>query len=223
MQLWGIRKNFLYLILSNFISLLCAALLFAWFANALYNGRYLQRTYIPTVAQYDIVAIGDSLTEGIGATQSRGYVSILSDRLGIPILNLAIRRTKTDQLMDQVIQSLQYNPKIIIMTAGGNDMLWGYSQQVTFENLSKVFSLYREKGVRVVYAGVQTGIFSDPYARELEQFVTSFENVTFIPDILEGISFNPEFLFDPLHPNDMGHQIIADRIEQELRTLLDIL
>lgn len=221
MQVWGIRRNFLYLILSNFVSLLVAALLFAWFVNALYNGRYLQRTYIPTAAHYDIVAIGDSLTEGIGATQSRGYISLLSDHLNRPILNLAVRRTKTDQLMDQVTASLQYNPKLVIMTAGGNDMLWGYTHQTTFENLSQVFLLYREKGVDVIYLGVRTGILSDPYATELEQFVAGFDNVTFVPDILDGISFNPEFLFDPLHPNDEGHQLIARRVEPFVSSIVD--
>ena len=41
-----------------------------------------------------------------------------------------------------------------------------------------------------------------------------------MPDILSDIFGHPSLMADPIHPNDQGNTMMADRIEPVLRELL---
>ncbi|TDL78828.1 GDSL family lipase [Peribacillus frigoritolerans] len=84
---------------------------------------------------YQIVALGDSLTRGTGDQSGKGYIGYLVDELkekterDIKLSNLAIK----GQVSDQVVEQLQ-KPEIrrqisaadtIVMTIGGNDLFQG--------------------------------------------------------------------------------------------------
>lgn len=92
---------------------------------------------------YQIVALGDSLTRGTGDRSGKGYVGYLMDELqektkqDIKLTNLAIK----GQVSEQVVEQLQ-KPEIkrqisaadsVVMTIGGNDLFQGGQ---ALENLS---------------------------------------------------------------------------------------
>lgn len=80
-----------------------------------------------------IVAIGDSLTEGVGdETDSGGYVGILNhtfedQNIHISIENLGKRGNRTDQLLlrleNEEIASSIKNADIVLITIGANDIM----------------------------------------------------------------------------------------------------
>lgn len=81
----------------------------------------------------DIVAIGDSLTQGVGdETNNGGYVGILEDTLNsgdqkISIENFGKRGNRTDQLLKRMeepeISSSLENADVILVTIGANDIM----------------------------------------------------------------------------------------------------
>ncbi|MDC3414569.1 SGNH/GDSL hydrolase family protein [Terrihalobacillus insolitus] len=89
----------------------------------------------------DIVAIGDSLTQGVGdTTNNGGYVGILNSRLStekqdVNIENLGKRGNRSDQLLKrldkQEIASSIKDAEIILVTIGANDIM-----KVVKENIS---------------------------------------------------------------------------------------
>jgi len=78
-----------------------------------------------------IVAFGDSLTAGVGATPSQDYVSQLSRLAEVPIINTGIpgdtTRTALARLENDV---LSRNPSTVIVWLGGNDVLVQYYDRV---------------------------------------------------------------------------------------------
>jgi lysophospholipase L1-like esterase len=90
-----------------------------------------------------IVAIGDSLTEGIGDSSGRGgYLYFLEQQLksqpnlrGITIENLGVKGRRTDQLIKSLKKEKMSAPiktaDIVLVTIGGNDLM-----KITKENFT---------------------------------------------------------------------------------------
>lgn len=193
----------------------------SWFYDAAANRRYLQREYIDLKDRYEVVAFGDSLTEGIGATDARGYVTRLSERYGIDILNRGIRRHQTKQLLARVeTDVLPYKPKLVVMTVGGNDVLRGVPFETFSQNLSELFQIFKDNNIHVLYLGVTTSRFGDDNKEALAELCAQFDNVTYVPNILDGILFHPLRLSDIIHPDDAGYEIITDKVAPVFEQLL---
>lgn len=202
------------------LTLVCVLLFMSWLYNGAANRRYVERVYIPADAQYDIVAFGDSLIEGLGAKQGHGFISILAERLDIEIFNAGKRRDNTRTALARVDSDvLRYKPKLVIISLGGNDVLHNIPISERLYNLEIIISKIHNMGGQVMLLGPQTDGWDDKYQSQIAQFAVA-EGVTYVPNILDGILYNPKYLFDLMHPNDKGHQIIADRIEPILRMML---
>lgn len=72
----------------------------------------------------NIIAFGDSLTMGVGVPQSQNYVTLLSNRLGVPITNAGVSGDDTARALARVDRDVTtQNPKVVIVFLGGNDEL----------------------------------------------------------------------------------------------------
>ena len=65
-----------------------------------------------------IVAFGDSLIEGVGATTGNDLVSLLSRRIGEPIINLGISGNTTEMGFERIGEVLEYTPRITLVLLG---------------------------------------------------------------------------------------------------------
>lgn len=167
-----------------------------------------------------IIVFGDSLVEGVGSTQNNNLVSVLSDRLGIPMINagksgdttrLALQRLGRDVLVR--------NPKVVIILLGGNDALQGVPPEETFSNLGAMIDDIHARGSAVLLVGVRGGLFNAEYQRRFPSLALE-KKVSYVPDILRGVLGNADLMSDAIHPNDLGYARMADRIEYALRPML---
>lgn len=207
--------------LYQILTLLCVLLFISWLYNGAFNRRYIERVYIPADTQYDVVAFGDSLIEGLGAKQSHGFIAMLSSQLNTPILNAGKRGDNTRTALGRVdTDVLRYHPKLVIISLGGNDVLRRIPVSERLYNLHIIVDKIKKSGAKIILLGPQTDGWEDKYQQDIASFAVD-EQVIYVPNILEGILFNPKYLFDLIHPNDAGHQLIAGRVEPILRMVLD--
>jgi len=158
-----------------------------------------------------IVAFGDSLVEGVGATTGNDFVSLASQQIGEPIINLGRSGDTTRDGLSRLDEVLTQNPKIVIVLFGGNDYLRQIPPEETFQNLSTMIESIHETGAIVVLLGVRGGLLTDSYRGEY-QAVVNTHNTAFVPDVLDGLFGQSSRMADPIHPNDVGYAIIADRV-----------
>ena len=71
----------------------------------------------------------------------------------------------------------------------------------------------------VVIAGIRLGVFGDDYAEIFEQTAEQF-GALYIPQVMKGILTNSTLRSDPIHPNGAGYHLIADRIAEKIKPLL---
>lgn len=159
----------------------------------------------------DIIAFGDSLVEGLGSTSGNDFVSLLSQKIGQPIINLGHAGDTTIEGIARINQLDEYNPKVVLLLLGGNDHLRKIPIEDTFGNLATLIENIQARGAVVLLLGVRWGLFNDRFDSEFEILRDKY-HTAFVPDVLDGLFGNDKYMSDVIHPNDIGYGMIADRI-----------
>lgn len=160
----------------------------------------------------NVVAFGDSLIEGVGATSGNDLVSRLSRDLGVPILNAGKSGDTTAMARARFKRDvLAQDPRAVLILLGGNDFLKRVPREETFANLQAMIRALHEQGVFVVLLGVRGGLVGDSYERDFDALAEA-TGVLYVPNVLDGILGEPDLLADAIHPNDAGYARIAERV-----------
>lgn len=168
-----------------------------------------------------IVCFGDSLTEGVGAGTGEDYPSILARQLRLPIINAGRRGdTSADGLARLERDILARNPRLVVILFGGNDFLRQLPLSETGKNLEEIVRRTQERGAMVVLVGLRLGLFTDEYGPLYEE-IAKKNGALYIPEILKGILSDPRLKSDSIHPNGAGYRLVAERILEQLKPLLE--
>lgn len=167
-----------------------------------------------------IVAFGDSLIEGVGASEGNDLVSQLSKKTGEPIINLGIAGNTTEQGLARVDRIAEYKPKVVLVLLGGNDYLRKVPRAETFRNLEAIVMKIQSMGAVVVLLGIQGGVLGDPYESEFEKLAKERE-VVYVSNVLEDLFGDVRYMADAVHPNDAGYARIAERVYKKLQPVLN--
>jgi len=166
-----------------------------------------------------IVAFGDSLVAGVGATGGSDFVSLLSKQFEEPIVNLGVRGDTTADALGRLDQVLAENPKVVLVLLGGNDYLQQIPKAETFANLNQIVTTIHDSGAVVILLGVRGGLLRDEYQGDYQDLAQSL-GTAYVPNVLDGLFANPSLMSDTVHPNDAGYQVIADKVEPVLRDVV---
>lgn len=166
-----------------------------------------------------IVAFGDSLVQGVGSTVDGGFVTMLSKKVNTPIVNLGVRGDTTIDGLARVDEVLDKNPKIVLLLLGGNDYLRKIPQEETFANLETIIETIQKEGSIVILLGVRGGVLKDSYKDDFESLANEF-GTAYVPNVLDGLFAHPELMFDTIHPNDEGYEIIAEKVYPVVTNLI---
>lgn len=167
----------------------------------------------------DIIAFGDSLVAGVGASPGRDFVSLLSEKIGRPIVNLGVSGDTTADGLARLSELDAYNPKVVILLFGGNDYLRRVPQVRTFENLTEMVEAIQAKRAIVVLLGIRGGLLNDHFDTEFEKLQNTHDTA-YVSDVLDGLIGKQEYMSDEIHPNDAGYARIAGRVYPVLAPLL---
>jgi lysophospholipase L1-like esterase len=167
----------------------------------------------------NIICFGDSLTYGTGAGKDLDYPSQLSEMIGRPVINAGVPGDTTASAMQRLDRDVLIKaPDLVLITLGGNDLKNGVAKERAFENLRIIVNSIQNTGARVIIGGIQFPIrdrgFGSAYRKLAED-----TGAILIPNIFDGILGNRKLMSDPIHPNDSGYKIIAERFYEALLQL----
>ncbi len=185
-------------------------------------GAMFYFSYGPVEYEKDItiVAFGDSLTRGYGTPPGKNFVTFLSEYTGIPIINSGKSGdTTSDALIRLKEDVLDHDPDIVIVALGGNDYFVGNGTEVVRANLTTIIRRIKREGVKVILIG--GGREFDPEYEFIFDRLAKEEGVDgYVPNLTNIFLFRKDLLFDDVHPNERGHQIIANRVLPVLESVL---
>jgi acyl-CoA thioesterase I len=167
-----------------------------------------------------IIAFGDSLIEGVGASDGGDLVSQISKGLGQPVINMGHRGDTTEAGLARVDTVTELKPKLVILLFGGNDFLRKVPKETTFKNIEQLITHIQKSGSAVHVLGIKGGVISDEYEEYLEEITKKYAT-GYSSNVLEGIIFKSELMHDTVHPNNAGYSIIAKRILPQIKSLVE--
>lgn len=172
-------------------------------------------------APLTILALGDSLTEGLGVDNNANYPAQLEARLkemgykDVKVINSGLSGETSTGLVNRLDWVLQTKPDITILTIGANDAIRGIDVATVEANIRTAIKRLQDGGSEVILGGMQ--IYDNLGADYVESFAAIYPrvakdmNVTLIPFFLDGVGGDAELnQADAIHPTKKGYTIIVN-------------
>lgn len=174
-------------------------------------------------APYKLVVLGDSLTEGYGVAKEAAFPALLQEkfhkagRKDLTVVNGGISGSTTASAEKRMAWHLKSKPQAALITLGANDGLRGLSVASSKESLDKAIRLAQGAGVKVILAGMKVPPnYGAEFSRDFEKIFPALAQkykVPLFPFLLEGVAgVVPLNQTDGIHPNEKGHQLIAEKL-----------
>jgi len=177
-----------------------------------------------------ILALGDSLTAGLGLAQSQAWPTLVQAKLKAAghrhrVVNAGVSGDTSAGGLARLDWQLSQKPAIVVLELGGNDGLRGLPVAHTRDNLAKTIQRCQAAGATVLLAGMQippnmgpdyTAAFRELFPSLAEEF-----KVPLIPFLLEGVAGDIKLnQRDGIHPTAEGQAIVAETVWKSLQPLL---
>jgi len=173
-------------------------------------------TIRPITQDTVVMAFGDSLTAGVGASHEQNYPSILSGLLSVDIINEGISGETTSQGLARLPDTLENDePDLVLLCMGGNDMLANASHENIRNNLAAMIEQIQTSGADVILIGVpKPGLIlgiPDFYEELADTYQLPYDDT--LPSILSKNHLKSDYI----HPNAKGYQILAEALHELIK------
>lgn len=169
-----------------------------------------------------VLALGDSLTEGYGATPDTAYPAVLAQLTGWEVVNGGVSGDTSADVLVRLPALLAQQPQLVLLGIGGNDFLRRVAENETRHNIGRTLDAIHEAGIPAVLiaephlttAALLTGSLSDhPMYAELARE----KNVPLLADAWSDVLSNKSLKSDQIHANAAGYKVFSEKLEQFLR------
>ena len=179
-----------------------------------------------------IVALGDSLTAGLGVAREDSYPALLQQKLkesgqAMEVVNAGVSGDTSADGLRRASWALEGDVRLLILALGANDGLRGLPARQMKDNLQGVIHRARQRGIPILLVGMEAPPnYGEQYTRDFRQVFQDLarENkVALVPFLLEGVAGVAELnQSDGIHPTRAGAARIADHlwpaVEQMIKT-----
>lgn len=165
-----------------------------------------------------LLAFGDSLTYGTGASANSDYPNLLAQLTGRKVINAGVPGEISAEGLRRLPTVLdQYRPQLLILIHGGNDILRQIPAEQTRDNLKAMIAEAKRRNIPVAMLGVpKFGLLmlgSAEIYHELSESEAIPTDLKTLPNILSDNALKS----DAVHPNDEGYRRLAENIATLLR------
>ena len=181
-------------------------------------------------APIHIVALGDSLTAGLGLPAGDGFVprlqaALAADGVGAVVANAGVSGDTAADGFARLDWSVPQGTDAVMVELGANDMLRGIRPEVTRAALEAILQWLTQRHIAVLLCGMRAapnlganygGAFERIYPELAAQY-----GVILYPFFLDGVAAELSLVQrDGLHPNAAGVGVIVERILPKVRELI---
>lgn len=164
-----------------------------------------------------IVAFGDSLTFGTGASESESYPIVLGQLIARKVVRAGVPGEVTEGGLARLQEVIDdYKPKLMIVCLGGNDMLRKADEGQTKSNLRAIIKTIKAQGIAVILVGVPKPALvtrAPPFFDEIaKEFGIPYEG-----KIVTDVLYQRDQKSDAIHPNAKGYRRMAEAIAALLK------
>lgn len=168
-----------------------------------------------------VLALGDSLTYGYGASPAESYPAQLQKLTGWDIINGGISGDTSAQALSRLPALLQRQPKLVIISIGGNDFLRKLTEAETRANIVEIIESVQKENIPAVLVGVPHlsvgALFGHLSDHPLYQELAEQYKIPLFEGAWSEILSDEKLKSDQIHANAAGYKVFAERLEKFLR------
>lgn len=165
-----------------------------------------------------IVCFGDSITAGVGAGGAPTYPDLLAQRLEADVVNAGYPGATAADLLARLPEALAHDPWLVIVEAGGNDMLRRVPVGETEAAVRGLVQGVLAAGAVPMLVEIRApfGGLGDLFVRLGDEY-----DVPVVEDVLPEILLDRRLKSDEIHPNAAGYERLAAAVADEVEPLLE--
>ena len=161
-----------------------------------------------------VLALGDSLTYGYGATPTESYPARLAELTGWTVTNGGVSGDTSAQALARLPELLrEHTPRLVIISIGGNDFLRRQPENETRTNIRAIIQACKAAGAETLLVGVPgVGVgaaLGYPGDHPLYADLAKAENVPYYANGWSQILGKDALKSDQIHPNAAGYAEFA--------------
>ena len=183
---------------------------------------------------HKIVCIGDSITFGYELPENEKWTTLLSDGIGVEVVNYGINGDTTAGMLSRFEQILKTEkPTHVVIMGGTNDLWFGLKDELIISNIHTMVRLAKHNQIESII-GIPTPYFNlnelnfiqenfSECIRSFKNTLVDYCNLKELPYIDFSANLNRKhFLEDGLHPNTDGQKVMMKNAEKVLIHLLSL-
>jgi lysophospholipase L1-like esterase len=164
-----------------------------------------------------IVAFGDSLTFGTGASAAESYPIVLGQLIGRTVVRAGVPGEVTEGGLARLQEVIdEHKPKLMIVCLGGNDMLRKLDEATTKSNLRTIIKTIQAQGISVVLVGVPKPALVTGAPPFYEEIAKEFQ-IPYEGKIVTDVLYQRDQKADAIHPNAKGYRRVAEALAALLK------
>jgi acyl-CoA thioesterase-1 len=184
----------------------------------------------PKTSRPRVVALGDSLTAGLGLPVEQSYPSLLQkliddEGLKYEVVNAGVSGDTSAGGLSRLDWALDGDVKFLIVALGGNDALRALPPEELRQNLTTIIERAQARHITVILAGMEAPRnFGRDYIVRFHQVYPDLAkkyNVALVPFLLQDVAgverLNQR---DGIHPTAEGAELVARNIWTVLKPLV---
>jgi acyl-CoA thioesterase-1 len=178
----------------------------------------------------NIVALGDSLTAGLGLAASDAFPAQLQRALAAKgvaatIVNAGVSGDTTSAGLSRLDWSVPDGTDAVILELGANDALRGIDPVITRKALDEMLRRFQERKIPVLLCGMlappNLGVEYGRAFNAIYPELAAQSGVILYPFFLTGVAADPKFnQRDGMHPTAAGVAVIVDHILPQVEELI---
>ncbi len=165
-----------------------------------------------------VVAFGDSLTAGYGASAGQSYPDVLAKKINRPVINLGLSGDTAAHAPTRLPDVLAQRPYMVLIEFGANDFMRKQSRQAAVNAVAQIVDEVQRAGAIAVIVDTG-GPGMGEYTKEYKK-IAKEKGALFVPGIMKGIFFKPSLKSDQIHPNAQGYAKVADKVYKVIKEYL---
>lgn len=170
-----------------------------------------------------VVALGDSLTYGYGATPQTAYPTILAQKTGWQVINAGVNGDTSQQVLERLDSVIQQKPKLVLLGIGGNDVLRRVDSQTTKQNIIQIIQKLKQNNIAVVLIAEPhfsaSALFGKASDNPIYAEIAKQENIPLFDNEWSRILSDSNLKSDQIHANQQGYAQFAENLQKFLDEL----
>ena len=169
------------------------------------------KNYLP--ADSTVVALGDSLTYGYGATPETSYPAILGELTGWKIINAGVNGDTSADVLARSAAVIAQNPDLVLLGVGGNDVLRRTESMTTKANITATIATIKAANIPVVLIAEphfsSSALFGRASDNPIYKEIATSEEIPLYSKGWSQVLSDDTLKSDQIHANAAGYRHFA--------------